>query len=136
MPRKRLNRMALVLVVILALSGSSSFARIGSCQPNTNDIVISTINLTTEYTYVGQNIALHYQAYWLFGNESEPISNATALIEIRNSKNESVNIVNLNTANGSFSMFYSSEEADVLTFTSVALVLDDKIYKFGKQLQP
>jgi hypothetical protein len=61
-------------------------------------------------------------ANWSFGSQNgQPVQNATAKIDVRNSEDTLLETLTFNTTTGVFSFNYSSETADILTFTPTSL---------------
>jgi hypothetical protein len=106
------------------------FLETSTAQTQSNYYV--TVNPTTSnspiYTTVGRNWTISFEALWSYGdNSGQAIENATVTIQVKNSKNEVINTLLSNkTQNGLFSFNYSSSTADVLTFTPIKLVTQDK----------
>lgn len=74
------------------------------------------------YTSAGNNCTLSFSANW---NNHELIQNATAAIEVRNSRNEVIDTLKFDTAGGVFTFNYSSAKAEVFTFTPTELTTID-----------
>ncbi|XHH07825.1 MAG: hypothetical protein ACFCUE_09630 [Candidatus Bathyarchaeia archaeon] len=74
------------------------------------------------YTSAGNNWTLTFMANWSFGSQNgQPVQNATAKIDVRNSEDTLLETLTFNTTTGVFSFNYSSETADILTFTPTSL---------------
>ncbi|HLN90113.1 MAG TPA: hypothetical protein VK253_08610 [Candidatus Binatia bacterium] len=86
----------------------------------------ATIPNALTYTSIDRNATLSFVAIWTYGsNEGQKILNATATIQVTNSKNKVIETVSVNTTSGIFSFNYTSSTADVLAFTPTKLVTQD-----------
>ncbi len=84
------------------------------------------------YTTVGQNWTVSFEALWSYGdNSGKPIKNATATLEVSNSKGKHVDTLSFNTTEGVFAFNYTSLTADKLTLTPTKLVTEE-----GKEWNP
>lgn len=78
------------------------------------------------YTSIGRNVTLSFAAIWTYGlNNGQNIPNATAIIQVSNSKEKVIETLSVNTTSGVFSFNFSSASADVLVFTPTKLVTQD-----------
>ncbi len=115
----------LLLLMILPLT-----VRTANAQPAQNYFV--TVNPTTPdsimYTTVGRNWTVSFEAFWTYGeNSGTAIQNATVTIQVNNTKNKTIDTLQLNTTYGVFSFNYSSSTAEKLNFTATKLVTTDGI---------
>ncbi len=99
---------------------------IGTTNVQAQNSYYVTIKPTTTgspfYTSAGSNWTLSFSANWSYGSQNgQPIQNATALIEVRNSEDTLLKTLTFNTSTGVFTFNFSSANADILTFTPTSL---------------
>jgi hypothetical protein len=117
----KLNLASLTLLSLLALTVIVGTANL---QAQTNyPVTIKPTNPDSPfYTSVGNNWTLSFTANW---NNGDAIHNATAAIKVLNSQNTVIETLKFNTTLGVFTFNYSSEDADILTFTPTSLTSMD-----------
>lgn len=92
-------------------------------QAQDNPVAIKSATEDSEfYTSAGQNWTLSFSAT---DQNGQPIQNATAKIEIKNSQDDLLETSNFNTTLGTFEFNYTSDAADILTFTPTGLTTHD-----------
>jgi hypothetical protein len=86
----------------------------------------STLSDALIYTSVGRNATLSFVALWTYGsNEGQNIQNATATIQVNDSKDKVIDTLAVNTTSGAFAFNYTPASVDVLAFTPTKLVTQD-----------
>ncbi len=128
--KKRLKPKSLSLFALIAFFlVLSLFISNVSAQTQSNYYVTvkpTTISDALTYTSIGRNTTLSFVALWTYGAmEGQNIQNATATIQVTNSKDKVIDTLSVNTTSGSFSFNYTSASADVLAFTPTKLVTQD-----------
>ncbi len=117
------------LALISALLVMPLFINNASAQTQSNYYVTvkpATIPDALTYTSVSRNATLTFQALWSYGsNEGQNIQNATATIQVSNSKDKVIDTLSVNTSSGIFSFNYSLASPDILAFTPTNLVTQD-----------
>jgi hypothetical protein len=87
----------------------------------------ATLSDALIYTSVGRNATLSFVALWTYGsNKGQNIQNATATIQVSDSKDKVIDTLAVNTTSGAFSFNYTSTSVDVLAFTPTKLVTQDE----------
>jgi len=81
-----------------------------------------------QYLSIGRNATITFEAKWTYGpNQGAFIQNASAAIDVINQKNQTIDSLNINTANGIFSFNYVINNPDILTFNTMKLVSEDGV---------
>ena len=127
--QRSISRIALISILLLTLV-LPILVETATAQTPSNYYV--TVNPTTPdspiYTTVGRNWTVSFEALWSYGdNSGQAITNAIVTVQVKNSKNEAINTLSVNTTTGLFSFNYSSSTVDVLTFKPIKLVTQDGV---------
>jgi hypothetical protein len=105
------------------------FANTASAQTQTNYYVTVKPEVLPNaliYTSVDRNVTLSFVALWSYGpSDGQNIANATATIQVSDSKDRVADTLKVNTTTGVFSFNYTSASAQVLAFTPTKLVTQD-----------
>lgn len=111
-----------LLLVIPVLIGTANV----QAQNNYYITIKPADNGSPCYVSAGHNCTVAFSANYSYGNQNgAPVRNATVNVEVRNSKDHVLDNLKFNTTTGVFAFNYSSEDADILTFTPTRLTTQD-----------
>jgi len=117
-----LSAIALLLILPQLINGVSA---------QTQQTSFITVNPTTPnspiYTALGKNQTVSFAANWTYGADiGKPVQNATVTIQVKGSQNETVEQLAVKTSDGIIAFNYSAKTANILTFTPIKVVTEDK----------
>ncbi len=127
MKQKHVSLALLGLLLVLPIIIGATNVQAQNSYPNYPVTIKPTTVGSPFYTSIGNNWTLSFSANWTNG---QPIPNATAVIDVKNSQNDLLETLSFNTTTGVFEFNYSSANADILAFTPTSLTtMDGQEYK-------